>query len=106
MKGMIKGFKRYIANHSLKYHYLFIFYRNGKGLPTILLARSASQRVSVCPPKEDLAPDINQKYFSRLESTDPEFEDYKRHFASMETATEKFLKDTKAFVEAVISCVH
>ncbi|KZT68437.1 BAR-domain-containing protein [Daedalea quercina L-15889] len=34
-------------------------------------------------------------------STDPEFEDYARRFASIETATEKLLKDTKAYTEAV-----
>lgn len=35
------------------------------------------------------------------ESSDPEFEDYARRFASLETAAEKLLKDTKAFDEAV-----
>ncbi|KAH9910162.1 BAR-domain-containing protein [Fomitopsis serialis] len=34
-------------------------------------------------------------------SLDPEFEDYGRRFASIETATEKLLKDTKAYTEAV-----
>ncbi|EPS93434.1 hypothetical protein FOMPIDRAFT_1026541 [Fomitopsis schrenkii] len=34
-------------------------------------------------------------------SIDPEFEDYARRFASIETATEKLLKDTKAYNEAV-----
>ncbi|KAL4069323.1 hypothetical protein J3A83DRAFT_4250523 [Scleroderma citrinum] len=36
-------------------------------------------------------------------SSDPEFDDYNRHFAALEQATEKLLKDTKAFTEAVIS---
>lgn len=36
-------------------------------------------------------------------SSDPEFDDYKRHFATLEQATEKLLKDTKAFTEAVVS---
>ncbi|KIM61959.1 hypothetical protein SCLCIDRAFT_852039 [Scleroderma citrinum Foug A] len=40
--------------------------------------------------------------FSRT-SSDPEFDDYKRHFATLEQATEKLLKDTKAFNEAVVS---
>jgi hypothetical protein len=35
-------------------------------------------------------------------STDPEFDDYQRHFGVMEQATEKLIKDTKAFSEAVI----
>lgn len=35
------------------------------------------------------------------ESTDPEFDDYARRFASLETAAEKLLKDTKAFTDAV-----
>ncbi|KAJ3476179.1 hypothetical protein NLI96_g11340 [Meripilus lineatus] len=34
-------------------------------------------------------------------SNDPEFDDYARRFASIEQATEKLLKDTKAFVEGV-----
>jgi len=37
------------------------------------------------------------------ESTDPEFDDYQRNFAVLETAAEKFLKDTKAFTDAVNS---
>lgn len=36
-------------------------------------------------------------------SSDPEFDDYNRHFISLEQATEKLLKDTKAFSESVIS---
>ncbi|KAG1749628.1 uncharacterized protein EDB91DRAFT_754745 [Suillus paluster] len=36
-------------------------------------------------------------------SSDPEFDDYNRHFISLEQATEKLLKDTKAFSETVIS---
>lgn len=36
----------------------------------------------------------------RVESLDPEFEDYARRFSSIETATEKLLKDTKAYNEA------
>ncbi|KAI0271596.1 BAR-domain-containing protein [Gloeopeniophorella convolvens] len=34
-------------------------------------------------------------------SNDPEFDDYQRNFATLESATEKFLKDTKAFSDAV-----
>ncbi|KIO07456.1 hypothetical protein M404DRAFT_137041 [Pisolithus tinctorius Marx 270] len=34
-------------------------------------------------------------------SSDPEFDDLNRHFAVLEQATEKLLKDTKAFTEAV-----
>ena len=37
------------------------------------------------------------------ESNDPEFDDYQRNFAILETAAEKFLKDTKAFTDAVNS---
>ena len=36
-----------------------------------------------------------------LESADPEFDDYQRHFTALETAAEKLIKDTKAFSEAV-----
>ncbi|KAJ3541277.1 hypothetical protein NMY22_g3948 [Coprinellus aureogranulatus] len=36
-----------------------------------------------------------------LESTDPEFDDWHRQFQAIETGTEKLLKDTKAFTEAV-----
>jgi hypothetical protein len=35
------------------------------------------------------------------ESADPEFDDYERHFTSMEQAAEKLIKDTKAFSEGV-----
>lgn len=34
-------------------------------------------------------------------SSDPEFDDYERHFASLEKGSEKLIKDTKAFSEAV-----
>ncbi|KIJ21433.1 hypothetical protein PAXINDRAFT_64064 [Paxillus involutus ATCC 200175] len=34
-------------------------------------------------------------------SSDPEFDDYNRHFAVLEQATEKLLKDTKVFTDAV-----
>ncbi|KAI0079044.1 BAR-domain-containing protein [Panus rudis PR-1116 ss-1] len=34
-------------------------------------------------------------------SSDPEFDDFARRFASIESATDKLLKDTKAFTEAV-----
>ena len=43
---------------------------------------------------------------SSLESADPEFDDYQRNFAVLETAAEKFLKDTKAFTDAVNSMCH
>ncbi|KAI0063155.1 BAR-domain-containing protein [Artomyces pyxidatus] len=36
-------------------------------------------------------------------STDPEFDDYQRNFTTLESATDKFLKDTKAFTDAVNS---
>jgi len=34
-------------------------------------------------------------------STDPEFDDYQRHFGTMEKATETLLKDIKAFTDAI-----
>jgi hypothetical protein len=37
------------------------------------------------------------------ESTDQEFDDYQTNFALLETAAEKFLKDTKTFTDAVNS---
>ena len=36
-----------------------------------------------------------------LESSDPEFDDYNSHFSALEQSTEKLLKDTKAYIEAV-----
>ncbi|KAF8912890.1 hypothetical protein CPB84DRAFT_1759797 [Gymnopilus junonius] len=36
-------------------------------------------------------------------STDPEFDDYQRHFTALEQAADKLIKDTKAFIEAVTS---
>ncbi|KAJ7037500.1 hypothetical protein C8F04DRAFT_1209850 [Mycena alexandri] len=44
---------------------------------------------------------ITSKVGMSKRSTDPEFEDYQRHFGSMEKAAEKLLKDTKAFTDAV-----
>jgi len=34
-------------------------------------------------------------------SSDPEFDDYNTHFAALENSTEKLIKDTKAYIEAV-----
>lgn len=36
-----------------------------------------------------------------LESSDPEFDDYNTHFSVLEKSTEKLLKETKAYTEAV-----
>lgn len=36
-----------------------------------------------------------------LESSDPEFDDYARRFESIEKATEKLLKDSKAYTDSV-----
>jgi amphiphysin len=38
-------------------------------------------------------------------SNDPEFDDYQRQFVTLEQATEKLLKDTKVFSEAIIALV-
>ncbi|KAH7921962.1 BAR-domain-containing protein [Leucogyrophana mollusca] len=45
---------------------------------------------------------VTSKVGFAKKSTDPEFDDYNRHFAELEKATEKLLKDTKAFSEAVV----
>ncbi|KIK70350.1 hypothetical protein GYMLUDRAFT_32353 [Collybiopsis luxurians FD-317 M1] len=44
---------------------------------------------------------ITSKVGMSKKSNDPEFDDYQRHFTSMEHAVEKLLKDTKAFTDAV-----
>ncbi|KAI0089772.1 BAR-domain-containing protein [Irpex rosettiformis] len=44
---------------------------------------------------------IGSKVGMSKKSSDPEFDDYSRRFAALETAAEKLLKDTKAFDEAV-----
>ncbi|KAN0138495.1 BAR domain containing protein [Lactarius tabidus] len=44
---------------------------------------------------------VTSKIGMSKKSTDPEFDDFQRNFAVLETATEKFLKDTKAFTDAV-----
>ncbi|KAK7688225.1 hypothetical protein QCA50_008595 [Cerrena zonata] len=44
---------------------------------------------------------ITTKVGMSKKSSDPEYEDYSRRFASIETATDKLLKDTKAFTEGV-----
>lgn len=36
-------------------------------------------------------------------SVDPEFDDCQRNFGALETATDKIIKDSKVFIEAVIS---
>jgi amphiphysin len=37
------------------------------------------------------------------ETIDPEFEDAQRNFGALETSTDKFIKDTKVFIESVTS---
>ena len=37
------------------------------------------------------------------ESADPEFDDYQHNFSLLETAADKFLKDTRTFTDAVNS---
>ncbi|TFK47948.1 BAR-domain-containing protein [Heliocybe sulcata] len=44
---------------------------------------------------------VTTKVGMSKKSVDPEFEDYQRRFASLEQATEKLMKDTKAFTDAV-----
>ncbi|KAF8887749.1 hypothetical protein BD779DRAFT_1645412 [Infundibulicybe gibba] len=44
---------------------------------------------------------VTSKIGMSKKSTDPEFDDYQRHFTVLEGAAEKLLKDTKAFTEAV-----
>lgn len=44
---------------------------------------------------------VTSKVGMSKKSTDPEFDDYQRNFGVLESAAEKFLKDTKAFTEAV-----
>lgn len=44
---------------------------------------------------------VTSKVGMSKKSNDPEFDDWERHFSMMEKATEKFLKDTKSFTEAV-----
>ncbi|KAJ7293886.1 hypothetical protein C8J57DRAFT_1162760 [Mycena rebaudengoi] len=46
---------------------------------------------------------VTSKVGMSKKSTDPEFDDYQRHFGSMEQATEKLMKDTKAFTDSVNS---
>ncbi|KAH9855785.1 BAR-domain-containing protein [Lenzites betulinus] len=44
---------------------------------------------------------LSSKVGMTKKSTDPEFDDYSRRFESIEKATEKLLKDSKAYTEAV-----
>ncbi|KAF9015394.1 hypothetical protein BDQ17DRAFT_1229697 [Cyathus striatus] len=46
---------------------------------------------------------VTSKIGMSKKSVDPEFEEYHRHFSALEKATEKLIKDTKAFSEAVSS---
>ncbi|KAH7883953.1 hypothetical protein F5I97DRAFT_1938590 [Phlebopus sp. FC_14] len=46
---------------------------------------------------------VTSKVGFAKKSSDPEFDDYNRHFTALEQSTEKLLKDTKAFIEAVTS---
>jgi hypothetical protein len=46
---------------------------------------------------------LQHPHHSFPESTDPEFDDYQQNFALLETAADKFLKDTKTFTDAVNS---
>ncbi|KIJ68786.1 hypothetical protein HYDPIDRAFT_107035 [Hydnomerulius pinastri MD-312] len=44
---------------------------------------------------------VTSKVGYAKKSSDPEFDDFNRHFATLEQATEKLLKDTKSFTDAV-----
>ncbi|KAH9982179.1 hypothetical protein BGW80DRAFT_1471107 [Lactifluus volemus] len=44
---------------------------------------------------------VTSKVGMSKKSADPQFDDYQRNFGLLETAAEKFLKDTKTFTEAV-----
>ncbi|KAF9001389.1 BAR-domain-containing protein [Hymenopellis radicata] len=44
---------------------------------------------------------VTSKVGMSKKSNDPEFDEYQHHFANMEQASEKLLKDTKAFMDAV-----
>jgi len=46
---------------------------------------------------------VTTKIGMSKKSNDPEFDDHSRHFATLETATEKLLKDTKAFTDSTSS---
>jgi amphiphysin len=63
-----------------------------------------SSKVGMAKRESDF-PSISQETFYLiiiLGSTDPEFDDYCRHFGILEQMTEKLIKDTKVFTEAVI----
>lgn len=49
---------------------------------------------------------IENSLYLPIESNDSEFDDYQRHFGSMEKGVEKMLKDTKAFTDAVNSTFY
>ncbi|KAK0456797.1 hypothetical protein EV421DRAFT_1895995 [Armillaria borealis] len=44
---------------------------------------------------------VTSKVGMTKKSNDPEFDDYQRHFAEMEKASEKLIKDVKSFLDAV-----
>ena len=46
---------------------------------------------------------VTSKIGMSKKSSDPEFEEYHRHFETIEQGTDKLIKDTKTFVEAVTS---
>ncbi|KJA29329.1 hypothetical protein HYPSUDRAFT_154349 [Hypholoma sublateritium FD-334 SS-4] len=46
---------------------------------------------------------VTSKIGMSKKSADPEFDDYQRHFTSMEKAAEALIKDTKAFTDAVMT---
>ncbi|CAA7271419.1 unnamed protein product [Cyclocybe aegerita] len=46
---------------------------------------------------------VTSKIGMAKKSTDPEFDDYHRHFTALEQGAEKLIKDSKAFSEAVTS---
>lgn len=71
------------------------------GLRTSLQLRLACRRV--CGGKLEYIQQMLTPHRSNLESLDPEYEDYSRNFAALEVETEKLLKDTTVFTEAVVS---
>jgi hypothetical protein len=97
MKGIGKAFARCVCPSAMRY------YTCTKPIRTPFAVTS---KIGMSKSEHDLVFFVSSgAHWLRLppESTDPEFDDFQRNFAVLETATEKFLKDTKAFTDAVNS---
>jgi hypothetical protein len=103
MKGITKAIKRYVlAFFSRPKH-------ANRSAQDAALADDHRRHVQECvtPFARDSELKADRATLAhRAESNDPEFDDHQRNFGMLEKATEKLLKDSKIFTDAVTGASH